>query len=72
MIPLNIAFNIFCCVIIPTGTSFSMTINELSAEDSILIQEHGLGEYLQQRIKLINTSMDSLFVSEQTSLTDFM
>ncbi len=36
-----------------------------------MIDDHGLGVYLQQRLQLINTSLDSLFVSEQTMLTDF-
>jgi len=36
-----------------------------------IIHEHHLDQYMQERLKLINYSMDSLFVSEQTSLTDF-
>ncbi len=37
-----------------------------------IIEEHKLGTYLQQRLQLINTSLNSLFVSEQTMLTDFL
>lgn len=36
-----------------------------------IIHEHHLDQYMQERLKLINSSMNSLFVSEQTSLTDF-
>ncbi|MHA2163814.1 MAG: DNA polymerase II large subunit, partial [Candidatus Thorarchaeota archaeon] len=59
------------------GYKLSLTVRKKNISKYLplahkMIQEHGLGEYLQQRIKLINTSMDSLFVSEQTSLTDFM
>ncbi|TFG33889.1 DNA polymerase II large subunit [Candidatus Thorarchaeota archaeon] len=36
-----------------------------------IICEHHLDQYMHERLKLINSSMDSLFVSEQTSLTDF-
>ncbi|MFW9843281.1 MAG: DNA polymerase II large subunit, partial [Candidatus Thorarchaeota archaeon] len=37
-----------------------------------IIREHGLDQYMQERLKLISASLDSLFVSEQTSLTDFL
>jgi len=37
-----------------------------------IIHDHGLDEYMQERLKLISASLDSLFVSEQTSLTDFL
>jgi DNA polymerase II large subunit len=36
-----------------------------------IIHDHGLDQFMQERLKLINTSMDSLFISEQTVLTDF-
>lgn len=36
-----------------------------------IIHDHGLDQYMQERLKLITASLDSLFVSEQTSLTDF-
>ncbi|MFW9966975.1 MAG: DNA polymerase II large subunit, partial [Candidatus Thorarchaeota archaeon] len=37
-----------------------------------MMRDHDLSQYLRQRIKLINSSLDSLFVSEQTDLTDFL
>jgi DNA polymerase II large subunit len=37
-----------------------------------LIRDHDLSQYLKQRLTLINSALDSLFVSEQTSLMDFM
>ena len=36
-----------------------------------IIREHGLDTFLQERLRLIRSSMNSLFVSEQTSLSDF-
>ena len=36
-----------------------------------MIDTHDLGTYLRQRLQLINTSLDSLFVSEQTTLSEF-
>ena len=36
-----------------------------------IILDHDLDQYMQERLKLINSSLDSLFISEQTSLTDF-
>jgi len=36
-----------------------------------IIREYHLDQHMQERLKLINASLDSLFVSEQTSLTDF-
>lgn len=36
-----------------------------------MMRDHDLSQYLQQRLKLINAALDSLFVSEQTDLTDF-
>jgi DNA polymerase II large subunit len=46
-------------------------ISKYLAVTEKIIHDHGLDEYMQERLKLINSSMDSLFVSEQTSLTDF-
>jgi len=37
-----------------------------------LIRDHDLSQYLKQRLTLINSALDSLFVSEQTSLMDYM
>jgi len=36
-----------------------------------IIHDHNLDQYMQERLKLINESLDSLFVSEQTSLSDY-
>jgi len=46
-------------------------ISKYLAVTEKIIHDHGLDQYMQERLKLINSSMDSLFVSEQTSLTDF-
>ena len=37
-----------------------------------IIHKHHLDQYMQERLKLINSYMDSLFISEQTSLTEFI
>ena len=36
-----------------------------------IIRENGLDDFLQERLRLIESSMDSLFKSEQTTLTEF-
>ncbi|MHA1862802.1 MAG: DNA polymerase II large subunit, partial [Candidatus Thorarchaeota archaeon] len=36
-----------------------------------IIHDYHLDQHMQERLKLISASLDSLFVSEQTSLTDF-
>ncbi|MHA1636727.1 MAG: DNA polymerase II large subunit [Candidatus Thorarchaeota archaeon] len=36
-----------------------------------MIDTHDLGTYLRQRLQLINTSLNSLFISEQTTLSEF-
>ncbi len=36
-----------------------------------IIEDHDLGQYQKERLKLITASLDSMFVSEQTTLTDF-
>ena len=36
-----------------------------------LIRENGLDEFMQERLRLIRSSMDSLFISEQTTLSDY-
>jgi DNA polymerase II large subunit len=46
-------------------------ISKYLAVTEKIIHDHRLDKYMQERLKLINSSMDSLFVSEQTSLTDF-
>ncbi|TFG31450.1 DNA polymerase II large subunit [Candidatus Thorarchaeota archaeon] len=36
-----------------------------------IIHDHGLDQYMQERLQLVSAALDSLFVSEQTTLTDF-
>jgi DNA polymerase II large subunit len=36
-----------------------------------IIRDHHLDQYMQERLQLITASLDSLFVSEQTSLSDY-
>ncbi len=36
-----------------------------------IIRDHNLDQYMQERLQLINASLGSLFVSEQTSLSDY-
>ncbi|MBN2228960.1 MAG: DNA polymerase II large subunit [Candidatus Thorarchaeota archaeon] len=46
-------------------------ISKYLAVTEKIIHEHGLDQYMKERLKLINESLNSLFISEQTSLTDF-
>jgi DNA polymerase II large subunit len=36
-----------------------------------IIHDHNLDEFMQQRLQLITATLNSLFVSEQTSLSDY-
>lgn len=63
-------------VCLSCGSKLSLTVRQGNISKYLgiaqkMIDDHGLGLYLQQRLKLIISSLDSLFVSEQTSLTDF-
>ena len=58
------------------GNSLSLTVRQKNISKYLevtrkIIEEHGLDQYLQERLKLIMASLDSLFVSEQTMLTDY-
>ncbi len=58
------------------GSKLSLTVRQKNISKYLeiaqkMIDEHGLGVYLQQRLQLINFSLDSLFDCEQTVLTDF-
>ncbi|MHA3963992.1 MAG: DNA polymerase II large subunit [Candidatus Thorarchaeota archaeon SMTZ1-45] len=58
------------------GSGLSLTVRQKNISKYLevtrkIIEEHGLDQYLQERLKLIKVSLDSLFVSEQTTLTDF-
>ncbi|TFG07057.1 DNA polymerase II large subunit, partial [Candidatus Thorarchaeota archaeon] len=54
------------------GESLALTVSEKNISKYLsvaekMISEHDLSEYLKQRLKLINASLDSMFVSEQTA-----
>ena len=58
------------------GNKLSLTVRQKNISKYLdvtkrIIEDHGLDQYLQERLKLIISSLDSLFVSEQTTLTDF-
>ena len=58
------------------GETLSLTVRERNISKYLelaqnVIDNHGLGDYLKQRLNLINQSLDSLFVSEQTLLDEF-
>jgi DNA polymerase II large subunit len=59
------------------GSNLSLTVRQRNISKYLevaqsMIREHGLDDYLQQRLQMINSYLDSLFVSEQTALTDFL
>ncbi len=58
------------------GEKLSLTVREKNISKYFdvaqnMIKEHSLGVYLQQRLRMINWSLDSLFVSQQTVLSDY-
>ena len=58
------------------GNKLSLTVRQKNISKYLdvtkkIIEDYGLDQYLQERLKLIISSLDSLFVSEQTTLTDF-
>jgi DNA polymerase II large subunit len=58
------------------GNKLSLTVRQKNISKYLevtrkIIEEYGLDQHLQERLKLITSSLNSLFVSEQTSLTDF-
>ncbi len=58
------------------GSDLALTVRQKNISKYLsvaekLISDHGLGPYLQERLRLINTSLASLFLSEQTSILDF-
>ncbi len=63
-------------VCLSCGSKLSLTVRHGNISKYLkiaqeMIDNHGLDLYLQQRLRLIISSLDSLFVTEQTSLTDF-
>ncbi|MHA1958750.1 MAG: DNA polymerase II large subunit [Candidatus Thorarchaeota archaeon] len=58
------------------GSDLSLTVRERNISKYLhvaerLIREHGLGEYIQERVKLVTSALNSLFYTEQTQLTEF-
>ncbi|MFW9845841.1 MAG: DNA polymerase II large subunit [Candidatus Thorarchaeota archaeon] len=58
------------------GESLLLTVSQKNISKYLsvaekMIKDHDLSQYLRQRLRLLNASLDSLFVSEQTSITDF-
>ncbi len=58
------------------GSELSLTVRQKNISKYLdvakkMIREYGLSNYLTERLHLIESSLDSLFVSEQTALTDF-
>ncbi|MEM2141635.1 MAG: DNA polymerase II large subunit [Candidatus Thorarchaeota archaeon] len=58
------------------GAPLSLTVRKKNISKYLeiaetTIAEHGLGPYLLDRLRLMKSSLDSMFLSEQTSLTDF-
>ncbi|MBD3405789.1 MAG: DNA polymerase II large subunit [Candidatus Lokiarchaeota archaeon] len=58
------------------GASLSLTVRKKNISKYLevaerMIEEHGLSDYLRQRIRLVNSALESLFFSEQTALTDY-
>jgi len=58
------------------GSELSLTVRQKNISKYLdvakkMIREYGLSNYLTERLHLIESSLDSLFISEQTALTDF-
>ncbi|MFW9793562.1 MAG: DNA polymerase II large subunit [Candidatus Thorarchaeota archaeon] len=58
------------------GSKLSLTVRQKNISKYLevtrkIIEDHDLDQYLKERLKLITSSLNSLFVSEQTTLTDF-
>ena len=59
------------------GNKLSLTVRQKNISKYLdvtrhIIEEHNLDQYERERLKLITSALDSLFVSEQTSITDFI
>ncbi len=59
------------------GSKLSLTVRQKNISKYLgvakkMIEDYGLSDYLRERIRLIEVSLDTLFYSEQTSLTDFL
>ena len=58
------------------GADLSLTVRQKNISKYLavaekMINEYGLDQYLHERIQLITDSLESLFISEQTSILDF-
>ncbi|MFX1481813.1 MAG: DNA polymerase II large subunit [Promethearchaeota archaeon] len=58
------------------NSSLSLTVRQKNISKYLditrkIIEDHDLDQYQKERLKLITAALDSLFVSEQTVLTDF-
>ncbi len=58
------------------GASLSLTVRERNISKYLdiakrMLDEYDLSNYLRERVRLMEASLDSLFVSKQTALTDF-
>jgi len=58
------------------GNKLSLTVRQKNISKYLdvtrkIIEDYDLDQYLKERLRLITCSLDSLFVSEQTSLSDF-
>jgi DNA polymerase II large subunit len=58
------------------GNKLSLTVRQKNISKYLdvtrkIIEDHDLDQYQKERLKLITSALDSLFVSEQTTLTDY-
>ncbi len=58
------------------GNKLSLTVRQKNISKYLkitrdIIEDHDLDQYQRERLKLITSALDSLFVSEQTTLTDY-
>jgi DNA polymerase II large subunit len=58
------------------GNKLSLTVRQKNISKYLkvtkrIIDDHDLDQYQQERLKLVTSALDSLFVSEQTTLTDY-
>ncbi len=59
------------------GSPLSLTVSQKNISKYLeiskkIIADNGLGGYLGQRLRLIESALDSLFISEQTCIEDFL
>ena len=59
------------------GSSLALTVRKKNISKYLgigeeIIAEYGLGSYIQERLRIITSALESMFTSDQTSLTDFV